>query len=203
MNEHGAILLAGGQSSRMGRDKAGLQIGGQTLLERLIRTVSPLVSHIVTMLSFEQKLPFIPPTLRNLIDAGRDSKAGQGPMRGIVDALPLLSSNVNIVFVLTCDLPYLTTAWLMTMQQSLSRDIDIVCADNNGFINPLIAVYRKDVLSRAPDILASGQRSCLALLNEQSLIRLPAPPNNPLVCQDINTPEEYQEALRNLSATSP
>ena len=47
--QYGAILLAGGQSSRMGEDKARLEIEGQTMLERILLTLHPLVAETVVM----------------------------------------------------------------------------------------------------------------------------------------------------------
>ena len=47
--QYGAILLAGGQSSRMGKDKAELKIEGQTMVERLLLTLYPLVAETVVM----------------------------------------------------------------------------------------------------------------------------------------------------------
>jgi len=47
--QYGAILLAGGLSSRMGRDKASLEIGGRTMLERLLLILRPLVAETVVM----------------------------------------------------------------------------------------------------------------------------------------------------------
>ena len=70
MSESGGILLAGGLSSRMGSDKAALVFNGRTLLEILIRTVQPLVSQLIVMLSAQQKLPQISSTLIGQIEIG-------------------------------------------------------------------------------------------------------------------------------------
>ncbi|MCP4751003.1 MAG: molybdenum cofactor guanylyltransferase [Proteobacteria bacterium] len=203
MDGFGAILLAGGRSSRMGRDKAALEIDGTYLLERLIKTVSPLVSRIVVMLSADQVLPFDVSSVGDNIEVGRDSRAGQGPLQGIADALQFLNSELNSIFVLTCDLPYLTTDWLRTMPPALIRGVDAVCAEHDGFVNPLLALYRKEVLLCAPQFLAADQRSCLVLIRGQRLTRLAAPSDNPLVCTDINTPQEYLEVRKRLSDFRP
>jgi len=99
--QYGAILLAGGLSSRMGRDKASLEIGGRTMLERLLLILRPLVAETVVMRAPGQILPRISRELQDWIKLGMDSVAERGPLQGIVDALPLLSSEIDKVFLLT------------------------------------------------------------------------------------------------------
>ncbi|MBT4090111.1 MAG: molybdenum cofactor guanylyltransferase [Deltaproteobacteria bacterium] len=194
MNESGGILLAGGLSSRMGSDKASLVFNDQTLLERLIRTVQPLVSQLIVMLSAQQKLPPISSDLINQIDIGRDSRPAQGPLRGIGDAMPLVGSHIDNLFVLSSDLPYLTTEWLNRMRQSLVSDVDGVCAEVDSKVNPLLAIYQRRLLNQSVSYLASGKRSCLVLIDGHRIVRLSPPADNPLVCNDINTPAAYEWA---------
>ncbi len=180
----------------MGTDKASLKIGGQTLLERLVRIVKPLVFQTVVMLAVKQKLPKISSETYNYIRIGRDSQPEQGPMQGIVDALPLLITDVEAVFLLTCDLPYLTTEWLKKLKKAFQPNVDAVCSEQNGYINPLLALYPKKTLLKAPELLAAGKTSCLALLDDRSIIRLLPPTKSPHIIHDINTPLEYEEACR-------
>ena len=91
MKKHyGAILLAGGLSSRMGQDKATLEIEGQTMLERLLVALRPLVAETVVIRGVGQTLPRISQELKAWIKVGWDAEEGRGPLQGIVDALPLL-----------------------------------------------------------------------------------------------------------------
>ena len=61
MNEqYGAIILAGGQSSRMGKDKASLEISGKSLVERILFKLSPLVDEVVIIRAPGQTIPSIP-----------------------------------------------------------------------------------------------------------------------------------------------
>jgi len=141
--QYGAILLAGGLSSRMGRDKASLEIGGQTMLERLLLILRPLVAETVVMRAQGQILPRISRELQDWIKLGTDSVAERGPLQGIVDALPLLSSEVDKVFLLTCDLPYITEEWLQTLSDIMTDEYDLVCTEEGNITNPLLALYRR------------------------------------------------------------
>ena len=202
MNEHyGAILLAGGRSSRMGQDKATLVISGMTMLERLLLSLHPIVAETVVIRAPGQTIPKIPQKLRDSIRLGWDSVEGQGPLQGIVDALPLLNSKIDKVFLLTCDLPNLTTEWLQTLRDILTEEYDIVCTEENDITNPLLALYRRPVLEPASKLLAEGKRRPISLWEGWRMARLTAPEETPWICRDVNTPEEFKEAQNFLTST--
>ena len=74
MNEqYGAIILAGGRSSRMGQDKASLEISGESMVERLFLKLSPIVAEVVVIRAPGQTMPKIPEELRYQIRVGWDS----------------------------------------------------------------------------------------------------------------------------------
>ena len=97
MNEkYGAIILAGGRSSRMGKDKASLKICGKSMIERLLLELSPIVAQVVVIRAPGQTIPNIPKELKDRTLVGWDSVKDRGPLQGIVDALPLLNSEIDI-----------------------------------------------------------------------------------------------------------
>lgn len=195
MNEHyGAILLAGGRSSRMGQDKASLEISGKTMLERLLLSLYPIVAETVVIRAPGQKMPCFPHELQEWIRVGCDTVEGRGPLQGIVDALPLLSSAIDKVFLITCDLPYLTTEWLQTLRDIMTDEYDLVCTEEDDIANPLLALYRRPVLEPASKLLAEGKRRPISLWEGWRMARLSAPLETPWICRDVNTPEEFQEA---------
>ena len=103
---YGAILLAGGLSSRMGKDKSSLVINGCTLLERLLLLIKPLVVEVIVMRAPGQEIPKFSEDLESFVKFGCDSLIERGPLQGIADAIPHLSEKIDKVFILTCDLPY-------------------------------------------------------------------------------------------------
>lgn len=182
----------------MGMDKAALEFGGQSLLERLIRTVSPLVNQIVVMLAADQRLPEISGDISRLIRIGRDSLPCEGPLQGIADALPLLDDDQDPLFVLSCDLPFLTADALEKMRNRLSLDVDGVCAEVDGKTNPLLAVYHRRLLAEVVLPSAAG-RTCMVLIDDHRIVPFPPPVDYPLVFNDINTPASFEEAKKLLS----
>ena len=192
--QYGAILLAGGLSSRMGQDKASLEIEGQTMLERLLLVLRPIVAETVVMRAPGQILPRVAKELQDWIRVGWDSVEKRGPLQGIVDALPLLSSEIDKVFLLTCDLPYLTGEWLQTMRDIMTDEYDLVCTEEDNITNPLLALYRRPVLEPAAKLLAEGKRRPLLLWDGWRMARLSSPEETPWICQDVNTPDEFKKA---------
>lgn len=192
--QYGAILLAGGLSSRMGQDKASLEISGQTMLERLLLILHPLVAETVVIRAVGQNLPQLPTKLKSWITEGWDSVEGQGPLQGIADAIPLLSADIEKVYLLTCDLPYLTEEWLQSLRDIMTDEYDLVCTEVDNITNPLLALYRRPVLEPAAQLIAAGKRRPILLWEGWRMARLSAPEETPWICQDANTPEEFQKA---------
>ena len=202
MNEkYGAIILAGGRSSRMGKDKASLEISGKSMVERLLLKLSPIVAEVVLIRAPGQSIPNIPVELENRTKVGWDSVKDRGPLQGIVDGLPLLNSAIDKVFLLTCDLPNITTDWLQSLKDILTEEFDLVCTEENKIINPLLAIYRRNVLEPAPKLLAEGKRRPIYLWEGWRMARLSAPKETPWICRDVNTPEEFKEAKNYLSSS--
>ena len=200
MNEqYGAIILAGGRSSRMGQDKASLEISGKSMVERLFLKLSPIVAEIVVIRAPGQTMPKIPEELRSRIRVGLVSVKDRGPLQCIVVALPLLNSAIDKVFLLTCDLPYITTEWLQTLKDIMTDEFDLVCTEENEIINPLLAIYRRPVLEPASILLAEGKRRPISLREGGRMARLSAPEETPWICRDVNTPEEYRDAQNYLT----
>ena len=164
------------------------------MVERLFLKLSPIVAEVVVIRAPGQTMPKIPEELRNRIRVGWDSVKDRGPLQGIVDALPLLNSAIDKVFLLTCDLPYITTDWLQTLKDIMTDEFDLVCTEENEIINPLLAIYRRPVLEPASKLLAEGKRRPISLWEGWRMARLSAPEETPWICRDVNTPEEFKEA---------
>ncbi|PCI29039.1 MAG: hypothetical protein COB67_05070 [SAR324 cluster bacterium] len=194
------ILLAGGLSSRMGRDKANLRLQGRTQLDHLLETLEPLVSESIVMLADQQAMPELTTKLKHTVKIGRDRVAQQGPLQGIADALPLIASQIERVLVVTCDLPYLSLEWLRALHNALQGDVDAVCTLAGGYKNALLGCYRKKVLEKAPEILLEGKKRPVFLWEGSNVLFLEPAPDKLLNCQDMNTPEEYQKAQEFFSA---
>lgn len=194
----GAILLAGGRSSRMGKDKGFLQFGPELLLERILRIVDPFVDEIAVVLAHSMEVPDIDSPCSEKISWTRDRVPFHGPLQGIVEGMDVLSEKLEKVFLLTCDLPYLSQEWLQTLLQQFDSTVSMVVSRQNDISNPLLALYQRDELKRAAELLRQGESKARLLLKNPNVCYITPKQNSsiPSPIQDINDPESYEEALR-------
>ena len=146
-----AVILAGGQSLRMGRDKAWLEIEGQPLLARLVDTVQALEIREIYISG------------RAGVDYSRvhrpvlfDRDPGLGPLGGIERALSVCDA--PLLLVLAVDLPCMTTEflqWLATRSDPMTGAIPTL----HGQLEPLAAIYPKRAHALACDAIAQGRRA--------------------------------------------
>jgi molybdopterin-guanine dinucleotide biosynthesis protein A len=109
-SRRGAVILCGGGSRRMGRDKASLPFGNETLLARTMRLIAEIVprDQMVLVAAAKQELPALPWAATVV----RDRAADQGPLPAIIEGLAALPANVSAAFVSACDAPLLKSAFV-------------------------------------------------------------------------------------------
>jgi molybdopterin-guanine dinucleotide biosynthesis protein A len=144
----GGIVLCGGKSTRMGVAKATLPFGPETMLQRVVRLLGPVVSPIVAVAAREQVLPELP---RDVI-VTRDEREAKGPLEGLRAGLTALPESVDCAYVTSCDVPLLVPGFVERMIELLG-DHDIAVMEIDGFPHPLSAVYRRSVLQPVESLL--------------------------------------------------
>ncbi len=177
-----AVILAGGESRRMGQDKAQVMFRGESLMERAIANLEPLFAEIVVSV----RRP-IPSNLPQVMDAGG------GPMAGLVAALEYVRK--DWIFAIGVDMPFVVPAVIRHMGEQRSGR-DAVLAEINGKLQPVPAFYAKAAcLPAMQSRIAQGRRSLMrlmpllntAVLTEKDL-RLLDPGLRSFV--DFDTPED-------------
>jgi len=191
----GGIVLAGGKSTRMGVPKATLPFGPETMLQRVVRLLSTVVSPIVVVAARDQELPELPPA--TLVT--RDEREERGPLEGLRAGLKALPVTVDAAYVTSCDVPLLVPAFVERMI-ALRADDDIAVMEIDGFTHPLSAVYRRATLPRIEALLAED-RLRPAFLFEAVRTRRVKPEEmvvaDPQLAtlRNLNTREDYLAAL--------
>jgi molybdopterin-guanine dinucleotide biosynthesis protein A len=191
-----AIILAGGRSSRMGRSKATLRLGGVTLIERTVAELSRGFDDIVVVAAPESEAIELPAL--GALTIVRDDNAYQGPVGAL--ARGLRAARHEVAFACSCDLPMLRCAaasWLV----SLIDSYDAVIPEIGGRLQPLHAVYRRRCAGALDSMLAHGEHRLSAvaeavnarIVSEAEYRR--ADPDA-ISCFNINTPEDYEHALK-------
>jgi molybdopterin-guanine dinucleotide biosynthesis protein A len=187
----GGFILAGGKSSRMGKDKALLKLGGLTFVALAARKLAGLASPIVAIGPASLRAKLSVPVME-------DECAGCGPLGGIAAALASAEQPWNIV--LACDLPYLTDEWLrFLIGRALESSADVVMAANENGWEPLCAMYQRSIAEKVAEKLRRGVRRVTEGLDGLAVEILPPSewkkfdPNGRLF-KNVNTPEDYAEA---------
>jgi len=152
-------VLAGGQSRRMGRDKALLSVGGSTLLEHALAQLAPLVSRLFVgtgaeVRYAEQLAAFDATAVLDRPTYG----AGAGPLAGLEAILSAAAAaGAKRVLLLACDLPHVKTGHLETLLAA-SRGADVTIGCDAGGDQPLVGVYDLGCLPAVQRALARGER---------------------------------------------
>ncbi|MBI1380877.1 MAG: NTP transferase domain-containing protein [Planctomycetaceae bacterium] len=152
-------VLAGGQSRRMGRDKALLRVSGTTLLERALAQLAPIVSRLFVATGAELRYA-------ELLDAANATAvldrptygAGAGPLAGLEAILNAAAAvGATRVVLLACDLPHVETGHLETLLAA-SRGVDVTIGCDAGGDQPLVGVYDLACMPAVQGALARGER---------------------------------------------
>jgi molybdopterin-guanine dinucleotide biosynthesis protein A len=193
------VVLAGGQSIRMGRSKAALEIAGKPLLQRVVGRLQRALP-VVLVIGPAELAPLIP-GVRLLPDL----RPGLGPLGGLETALSAIDT--PCAFVVACDMPFVVPTlvrYLATVAEA-DVDADVIALRTAHGLEHLHAVYRAACLPEVRTQLDSGTRSVHALLQRlrvravDSVETVPFDPRS-LSSFNANTPHEWRWA-RALDAT--
>ncbi|MFM8979275.1 MAG: molybdenum cofactor guanylyltransferase [Planctomycetia bacterium] len=187
-----AVVLAGGASARMGRDKASLPLGRGTLLGHVLEALAPLAGDLSVVARPGQVLPPLPPAVRVL----HDRRPGEGPLAGLVEGLR--AARHDVVLVSACDTPLLVPAVLELLLARLGSAPAAV-ALAGGLLQPMACVLRREVLGTAERLLAEGRRRPLDLLEAVAAVPVPEADLRAVDPQlrhlhNVNTPADLEAA---------
>jgi molybdopterin-guanine dinucleotide biosynthesis protein A len=155
-----AVVLAGGASRRMGRDKATLVVNGATLVEQVVATVNTRCAPVFVIAAPGQPLPELSAQVL------RDEVRGVGPLlatgRGLRAAA---EAGHEWAFVCAVDMPYLTMDFVDELAAPAARlGVDVVLPWD-GRDHYLAGVYRTALADRIATLVAAGERSMRALVD--------------------------------------
>lgn len=196
-----ALVLAGGQSSRMGRTKAVLPWQDTILIEAVVQVLRPLFRRVLVISRADVALPPVAGAV--VLQDGASLPEGialdlRGPLVGI--ATGLAASDAPWCFVAACDMPFLNSHLICSMAEYL-QGYEAVALGEEGYVQPLPAFYSTASLPRALTLLRSGVTSPRALLKACQTRVLDAERLYTLACDkralyDVDTPQQYREALQ-------
>lgn len=175
-----AIILAGGASRRMGRDKATLQFDGTTLVERTVNTLKARCAPVFVVAAPGQALPPLD------AEVLRDEIRGVGPLlatgRGLRAAA---EAGRELAFVAAVDMPLLTTDIIDGLVGPAVRLGADVVLPWDGRDHYLAGIYRTSLAGVVDELIAAGERSMRALIDRVDTHRIVMPEQPALT--NVNT----------------
>lgn len=204
MSQVSAVVLAGGHGRRLGRDKASLELGGETLLQRMVRLVSRLSHDVIVVVRPHQQLHvdvqvgLAGDRIRTLSDA----EPYVGVLAGIASGLA--GARHDWCLVAACDMPFISLDLLQFMV-TLRQGYDAVVPRLEVGLEPLLALYHRCCLPALWRALEAGKRRVVSFYGslrvryvEPAEIRRFDPTGHSF--HNINVPEDLAQAREWLRA---
>jgi molybdopterin-guanine dinucleotide biosynthesis protein A len=156
-NPISAVILAGGHSTRLGCDKAFIEVNGRPLIERIVETVGQLSTEVIIVANalevYEQ--------FEALVLS--DVYPGKGALGGILSGLRAASHQQALV--VACDMPFLNLSLLRYMY-GLTSGMDVVIPRVGRLTEPLHAIYSRNCVPHIERQLVKGDLRISHLLSE-------------------------------------
>ncbi|RNC67524.1 MAG: formate dehydrogenase accessory sulfurtransferase FdhD [Desulfuromonadales bacterium] len=181
------VILAGGQSSRMGSNKALLPYKGGRFIEAIYRQLSEIFDEVILVTNNPEQYDFLP--CRKVSDL----YPGMGALAGIHAGLHHAANQA--IFAVACDMPYLNSDLIRHLASQADAGGVLIPESQTG-LEPLHAVYGKGCLTAIEDELRRGERRIVSFFARATVRRI-APDQLALFDPDfamfrnINTPEDY------------
>lgn len=190
-NEVSVQIMLGGLSTRMGRDKAFVTLGGRTLLARAVERWQDYGGGLQLSVGTADRTALAPKE----IPAVTDLYTNRGPLGGLHAGLQVCSTPFLLLSAVDC--PFLGVEQADRLLESIG-DADACVYVLEGRPQPLFGLYRKSCGVVAEVMLESGDNRMSRLLEQVNTVYIPA--GDGAVFRNLNTPEELAEAEKQLTA---
>ncbi len=180
-----AIIMAGGKSRRMGRDKSMLMVNGEPVIKHIFKQLHTHFSQVLVSSDDVSKYSFLG------VEVVPDEVTGKGPLMGIASALRASINDVN--FVIACDIPEVDISFVRRMVRE-SKVFDAVLPRTGpSQYEPLFAVYKKSVLTMIDKAIAAGNYRIIEPLSDCKVNYIDLDRTEQL--KNLNTMKDYREFI--------
>lgn len=181
-------IMLGGKSTRMGRDKATVELEGKTLLERALESWAEFGKSVQLSVGPEDRKVLAPRGIRAVADIYPE----RGPLGGLHAGLA--ACETELLLLVAVDTPFLTPAIAQALVPAMEEgEADACVYSLAGRPQPLFGLYRKSCLPAAEELLAAGENRMNALLRRVETVYLPGGGVQRFFV-NLNTPEELADA---------
>ncbi|NJS10410.1 MAG: molybdenum cofactor guanylyltransferase [Microcoleus sp. CSU_2_2] len=200
INKIAVIVLAGGKSSRMGKDKALLEFEGRSLLQRSCEVAASLTSEVYVLTAWPDRYRSILTTeCQFLLEYSPET----GPLVALTQGLTEIVA--EWILLLACDLPLLEADiiqnWVDRLTEVPLSTLAVVPYQNSRW-EPLCGFYRSQSLSSLQRFIESGGRSFQVWLNQIGATPLPVSIREAVMLSNCNTPEEFEHLKGKMGNTN-
>lgn len=185
-----AYILAGGKSSRFGRDKARAAVDGIPLIVQVAKTIRPAVSSVSVVADVDDKYADL--GLRTI----GDLMPGLGPLAGLHAALADMTTDGWMV-LLSCDFIGVKTEWIRRLTECVREDARIVLFRDMRW-EPLLALYHTSVKAAVDVHIKREHRPMWALVEAVEHVVVPAPADWTGL-RNVNVPADIPENVERQS----
>lgn len=192
-NDIVGVILAGGKSSRMGKDKALLDLNGKSFIQHIAEELQKVFTKVIIVSDHSKPYKFLD------LPMYEDIFKGCGPLAGIHSAF--IHSNSDRIFVVSTDMPLINTSTIQHLLDCSSIG-DVIIYSIRNTIQPLFGIYNRNCFSLLENHLIRKQYSVVKFI--QSIHSNIIPGSSVLrfdisqVLININTTEDYNSIDRNL-----
>jgi molybdopterin-guanine dinucleotide biosynthesis protein A len=187
------VIQAGGQSRRMGQDKALLPFMGQPLIKRIVNRLTPIADEVIITTNHPEVYSFLG------LPLFMDIRPDHGALGGLYTAL--VNARHPSVAVIACDMPFASPDLVAFQTQLLDKEAaDVVIPLNRYGYEPLHAVYRRDTCLPAVEWALNNDQWKLISWFSKVKIRTLSPEEcqrydpQGLAFSNVNTPQELAKA---------
>lgn len=192
-----AVVLAGGNSRRMGRDKCSLPFGSGTLLQRAISLIEPHAERL--LLNCNEQPLTIQGDITVIKDKNSAGREGNGPMEGIVSALEYLQASqtpFDYLLTIPVDCPFMPNNFLDRLLGRCDSSMPgPVLAASHQRVHFTSGLWPAGLAAEGRQFLCEGGRAikAFAVKTGFTTVEFPVESHDPFL--NINTPEDYEYAL--------
>lgn len=183
-------VLAGGQSTRMGQDKALLTLGGVPMIGRAVALLRSVFREVIVASDRREAYAFLDvPIVPDIVKQC-------GPLGGIHAALKF--THADAVFVLACDMPFVPAELVRSITHAGTNSTAAVPV-MEGRVHPLCGVYPRSTLPAIEQALKTGRYALVNVLEELQATLIPLTPELPFyaphILDNLNRAEDLERAL--------
>ncbi|GGF92193.1 molybdenum cofactor guanylyltransferase [Paenibacillus abyssi] len=194
---HG-LIIAGGNSTRMGSDKALLPIGGRPLLAHMVTGLHRLCQSVTISAGSEERIELYRKRLAECDTEGwqdvsfaSDVYPGCGPLAGLQAGLAQMPE--GYAFIIACDMPQISKSLLKRMLERADGEVDAVHAAGQ----PFHALVHTRAAAAAGQLLEQGDYRFMRLMSQLKTVTVePRTEAESQAFENLNTPEAYARYLR-------